>query len=547
MNRRLAEKADALLGKESGTVFKDPGGKVSVCLAYPNTYHVGMSNLGFQGVYALLNSRDDVVCERVFLPDDGDMAEYIRTGTTLFSLESKRALADFDILAFSISFENDYPNIARMLGMSKIPFAAAARNDYHPLLMAGGVCASFNPEPIAPGFDVIYIGEAEGTLFRFIDEYKKSEGRTEVLSNAAAIPGVYIPSKYKISYDAAGRISARIALDGAPDVISKSIAADISAAPFNTCVLTSETEFAGMHLVEVMRGCPWSCRFCLAGNFFGPLRMKAAEQVKGEIEAGKKRACRIGLIGPSLSDYNGLSEILDIDGVSFSITSLRAGSRSAELVAHISGHRSVSIAPEAGTARLRKAINKQVTEDEILKTVEILRNTGIETLRLYFMIGLPTETEADIDGIVALCRKVKMCDKTKSLVLSVSPFVPKPFTPFQWSAMAGLDILKARIRMIKKSLEKEGIRVFHDTPKHAHMQGLFSVGDRRIFSVIGNLTGRDDYVKACAKAGVDLSYYIFRDKAPDEKLPWDFIDAGVNKERLWTEYEKTLQINGNSL
>jgi len=540
MNRRLVDKADSLLKKERGAVFKDPGGRISVCLAYPNTYHVGMSNLGFQGIYALLNRRDDVVCERVFLPDDSDMAEYLRTGTSLFSLESKKPLADFDILAFSVSFENDYPNIPRMLGMSRIPFRASERNAYHPLLIAGGVCPSFNPEPLAPGFDVIFVGEAEETLSGFIDEYVRAHGRADILGRAVLVNGVYAPSRYEIKYDVAGRISERIALDGAPDIIPKSHVGDISWAPFSTSVITPETEFAEMCLIEVMRGCPWHCRFCLAGNFFGPLRMKPAEQVKAEIYEGKRRASRIGLIGPSLSDYQGLGEILGIEGVQFSITSLRAGSRSAELVSHISGHRSVSIAPEAGTERLRRVINKQVTEDEILRTVELLKDTDIENLRLYFMIGLPTETEEDIGGIVSLCRGIRALDKTKTPVLSVSPFVPKPFTPFQWSAMAGLELLKARIRTIKKTLEKEGMKIYHDPPKHAHMQGLFSLGDRRVFHVLEKMTGADDYVRACREAGVDPSCYIFREKGRDEKLPWDFIDAGVKTDWLWAEYQKAL-------
>jgi radical SAM superfamily enzyme YgiQ (UPF0313 family) len=541
VNRKLVDKADALLRKEKGTIFKDPGGRISVCLAYPNTYHVGMSNLGLQGIYALLNARDDVVCERVFLPDDSDMAEYLRTGTSLFSLESKRAFADFDIVAFSVSFENDYPNILRMLGMSRIPFETSERNSYHPLVIAGGVCVSFNPEPLAPLFDVIFVGEAEETIGQFMDEYKKACSRADALDRAASVRSVYVPSKYEISYNGAGCIAGRRAMEGAPDIIIKSYAGDLSAAPFNTSVITTETEFAEMYLVEVMRGCPWNCRFCLAGNFFGPLRMKPAEQVKVEIEEGKKKACKIGLIGPSLTDYEGLREILGIAGVQFSITSLRAGGRSAELVGHISGHKSVSIAPEAGTERLRKTLNKQVTEDEILQTVELLRGTDIETLRLYFMIGLPTETGEDIDGIIALCRKARAIDKTKKLVLSVSPFVPKPFTPFQWSAMAGLDILKTRIRRLKKTLEKEGMKIFHDTPKHAHMQGLFSLGDRRVFRALEQMTHADDYVSACRDAKIDPAYYIFREKTPDEKLPWDFIDAGVKKERLWNEYQKAIE------
>jgi radical SAM superfamily enzyme YgiQ (UPF0313 family) len=540
MNRKLIDKADLLLRKEHGCIFKDPGGKISICLVYPNTYHVGMSNLGFQGIYALLNRRDDVVCERSFLPDHGDTGEYARTGTSIFSLESKRALADFDIVAFSISFENDYPNIARILGMSKIPLSALARNDYHPLLIAGGVCASFNPEPLAPAFDILFVGEAEETAGDFIELYKKADGRGDLFRRAAMVPGIYVPSEYEVSYNSAGTITGRTARHGAPDIITKSYIRNISLSPFNTEVLTSETEFSEMYLVETMRGCPWSCRFCLAGNFFGPLRMKPVDQVRNEIEAGKKRTHKIGLIAPSLSDYAGLDEVLCIEGVRFSITSLRAGSRSADLIRHISGHKSVSIAPEAGTARLRTVINKQLTEDDILSTAGLLFASGIETLRLYFMIGLPTETDEDIEGIIGLCRRVRILDKTRGLVLSVSTFVPKPFTPFQWSAMTTLDIAKSRMKMLKKSLEKEGIKVFHDVPKHAQMQGLFSLGDRKVFEVIDRMSREDDFRKACTEAGVDMNYYVARTKTFDELLPWDFIDAGISKEKLWEEYMKAV-------
>jgi radical SAM superfamily enzyme YgiQ (UPF0313 family) len=541
MNRKLIDKVDSLLAKEKGAIHRDPGGRVSVCLVYPNTYHVGMSNLGFQGIYALLNRRDDVACERAFLPEQKDIGEYNRTGTPIFSFESKKALADFDIVAFSISFENDYTNIARILSMSKMPFRASARNDYHPLLIAGGVCASFNPEPIAPGFDIFFVGEAEETIGHFIDEYRMAAGRRDLLRRAHSIRGVYVPSAYEIVYNAGGPIAQRIAKYGAPDIVVKSFAADFSGTPFNTAVSTTETEFSGMYLIEVMRGCQWNCRFCLAGNFFGPLRMKPLAQVRTEIAAGKEAATKIGLIAPSLSDYPGLEEVLKIDGVQFSITSLRAGSRSAELIGHISGHKSVSIAPEAGTARLRSVINKQLTEDEIISTARLLFQSGIENLRLYFMIGLPTETDGDIEGILTLCRKIRALDKTKGLVLSVSTFVPKPFTPFQWCAMASLDIAKGRIRMLKKSLEKDGIKVFHDVPKHAHMQGLFSLGDRRVFPVIEKMAETDDYRKACADAGVDMDYYAFREKAADEILPWDFIGAGAPKKLLREEYQKAVE------
>jgi radical SAM superfamily enzyme YgiQ (UPF0313 family) len=540
MNRKLIEKADLLLAKEKGTVFKDPGGKISVCLVYPNTYHVGMSNLGYQGIYGLLNRRDDVVCERAFLPVDADIIEYRRTGTPVFSLESKKPLNSFDMVAFSLSFENDYPNVLRILKLSKIPFRSTGRSDYHPLVIAGGVCVSFNPEPIAPAFDAIFIGEAEESLVEFIEMYKLAVGRKDFKTKAVQIDGVYVPSAYEISYREDGRIACRTANNDQPDVVRRRYIKDLSLAPLNTTVITNETEFSGMYLIEIMRGCPWNCRFCLVGNFFGPLRKKRIGQVREEIGEGKKVAVKIGIIGPSLSDYPRIQEILCIEGVRFSITSLRASNRSAELIGFLKGHKSVSIAPEAGTERLRNVINKQVTEQDILTTAGLLFESEIETLRLYFMIGLPTETDVDISGIIELAKKVRALSNQGGIVLSVSTFVPKPFTPFQWNPMERLDPIKRKIRQIKKSLETKGIKVFHDVPKFAHMQGLFSLGDRRVFPVIERMVETDDYRKSCADEGIDLDYYVFRKKGFDEVLPWDFINIGVSKDRLWEEYGKAL-------
>ncbi len=540
MNRKLIEKADFLLTKERGTVFKDPGGKISVCLVYPNTYHVGMSNLGYQGIYGLLNRRDDVVCERAFLPDTTDIIEYRRTATPVFSLESKKPLNSFDMIAFSLSFENDYPNVLRILGLSKIPFRSTARGDYHPLVIAGGVCVSFNPEPIALAIDAIFIGEAEESLGEFIELYKLAAGRNDLMTKAAQISGIYIPSAYEISYREDGTIACRTAKDGLPDVVRRRYVKDLSLAPLNTTVITNETEFSGMYLLEIMRGCPWSCRFCLVGNFFGPLREKKIGQVRQEIGEGKKVTGKIGIIGPSLSDYPRIQEILCIEGVRFSITSLRASNRSAELVGFLKGHKSVSIAPEAGTERLRNVINKQVTEQDILSTAGLLFGSEIETLRLYFMIGLPTETDQDSDGIIELAKKVRALSTQGGIVLSVSTFVPKPFTPFQWHPMMPLEPVKRKIRLIKKSLETKGIKVFHDVPKFAHMQGLFSLGDRRVFPVIERMVETDDYRKACTDERIELEYYVFRKKRFDEVLPWDFINIGVSKERLWAEYSKAL-------
>jgi radical SAM superfamily enzyme YgiQ (UPF0313 family) len=547
VNRKLIEKADALLSKEKGTIFKDPGGKINICLVYPNTYHVGMSNLGFQGIYGFLNKRDDVVCERAFLPDERDIEEYIRTETPVFSYESKRPLNRFDIVAFSISFENDYPNILKILDIAKIPFGSSERNEYHPLLIAGGVCCFFNPEPIAPIFDVIFIGEAEESLNEFIDIYKaKGKGQRakgEIKKKTINIEGIYVPEFYDIRYSADGKISERLTNHGAPEKIKRRYIKDLSASLITTAIITPEAEFSEMYLIEAMRGCPWKCRFCLVGHIYTPTRKKDLDTIIVEIERAKEITPKIGLIGPSLTDYAHIKDVLCIDGVDFSITSLRASAKSAELVELLKGHKSVSIAPEAGTERMRRVVNKKITEKDILDTSKLILNAGIENLRLYFIIGLPTETDEDISGIVEIVKKVRRISNKGNIILSISTFVPKPFTPFQWHLMERLDSVKEKLKFIKKALRDErGVKVFHDVPKYAHMQGLFSMGDRRVFRVLKEMVKMDDYRSACSQAEVDMDFYIFRKKDFNENLPWDFIDTGILKEKLWDEYLEAMSV-----
>jgi radical SAM superfamily enzyme YgiQ (UPF0313 family) len=546
VNRKLIEKADILLSKEKGTVFKDPGGRINICLVYPNTYHVGMSNLGFQGIYGLLNRREDVVCERAFLPDEKDIDEYIRTNTPIFSIESKRPLNRFDIVAFSISFENDYPNILKILNIAKIPFASSERNDYHPLLIAGGVCCFFNPEPIAPIFDIIFVGEAEESLNEFLEIYRRQEtgDRRQIKRGAMHIEGIYIPEFYEISHNTDGIICKRTLINNAPENIKRRYIKDLSLSPITTAIITPEAEFSNMYLIEAMRGCPWKCRFCLAGHIYSPARKKDLDAITVEIERAKESGVRssefgikIGLIGPSLTDYPHIKDVLCIEGVHFSITSLRATEKSAELIEFLKSHRSVSIAPEAGTERMRTIINKKITEKDILDTSGLILNSGVENLRLYFMIGLPAETDEDIAGIAGLVKKVRKTSDKGDIILSISTFVPKPFTPFQWHTMETLDSIKEKLKFIKKELKDErSIKVFHDVPKYAHMQGLFSMGDRRVFNVLKAMVKTNDYRSACFQAGVDMDFYIFRKKDFNEILPWDFIDAGISKEKLWTEY-----------
>jgi radical SAM superfamily enzyme YgiQ (UPF0313 family) len=541
VSRKLKEKINSLLSKEKGTVYKDPGGKINIALVYPNTYYVGMSNLGFQGVYGILNRMDEVVCERVFLPGDEDMEEYIRTDTELFSMESKRTLSRFDIVAFSVSFENDYPNILKILKLSKLPFRSSERKPYHPLLIMGGVCAFFNPEPVADFFDICFIGEAEEMLPEFLDVYKSSSVRSEILKKSTTLEGLYVPQFYSISYDMEGKISGRQGSEDAPEIIKRRYLKDVTKSGIETSIITRETEFSEMYLIEAMRGCPWSCRFCVAGHVYNPFRKKALQALGNEIGMALARTKRIGLIGSSLSDYPDIKEILKIPEVDFSITSLRASAKSAELVGLLRGHKSVSIAPEAGTERLRKAINKKITEEDILQTSELILSQAIETLRLYFMVGLPTETREDIAGIVDLVKKIRERAPKGNITLSVSTFVPKPFTPFQWHPMENPSEIKERLKMIKNGLLTiKGIKVFHDVPKYAYMQGLFSQGDRRVSKAIEKMLEIQDWRKAAGAAGIKESFYIFRKKEFQEVLPWDFIDVGIEKERLWAEYQEAL-------
>lgn len=546
LSQSIREKIDFLLSREKGTIFKDPGGRINVCLVYPNTYHLGMSNLGFQGIYTLLNSRPDVVCERAFLPDEEDMEEFIRTGSEIVSMESKRPLNRFDIVAFSVSFENDYPNIPIILRLSKIPlFSSERRGGNYPLLIMGGICAFFNPEPVAEIFDICFIGEAEEMLDEFLNLYNESGNREDLLRGSLRIEGLYVPEFYEVRYSD-GSIIERRPFDDAPEMIKKRTVRDFSRYPLRPSIITTETEFSGMYLIEAMRGCPWSCRFCVTGYVYKPVRKKDKAHIIEEISSVSDTD-RFGLIGPSLSDHPDIGDVLSLEGVEFSITSLRASRRSAEIVRLLRDSKSVSIAPEAGTERLRKVIDKRITEEDIIETSRLILSEGIENLRLYFMIGLPTETEEDIDGIISLVKKIRDTSQRGNIVLTVSTFVPKPFTPFQWHPMEAPEIVKARLKIIKKGLQHlKGVKVFHDVPKYAYMQGLFARGDRRIAQALKVMSNGKDWKGACLEAGVDIDYYIFRKRRFDERLPWDFIDCGISKERLWKEYQRAIEGTGNS-
>ena len=482
--------------------------------------------MGFQGVYSMLNGMPDVLCERVFLSDPEDFEEYRRTGTELFSLESKRHIKDFDMLAFSVSFENDYPNIMQMLRLARIPFLSRERTHGEPLLLYGGITAFSNPEPLADFFDVVFIGEAEPLIPLFLEAARRSSTKSELLKDLLKVEGIYIPSLYKVDYFPSGPIERRTVLNGAPERIKKVFAPSYRDFKMRHGILTPNTEFADMRLIELMRGCPWSCAFCLTGQVYNPPRRKPKEAVLVEIREARSGGARVGLIGPSISDYPGITELLTEKDVEFSITSLRSGKKSIEMLPALKRHKSLSIAAEAGTERLRKVIEKRISEEDIRETSRAILENGIN-LRLYFMVGLPTETDEDIEGLINLVRKIRKTSSRGKITLTVSTFVPKPFTPFERHPMERPNVVKERLKRIKKSLQGEkGVSVFHDVPKYAYMQGVFAMGDRRLSKALARMAEGLDYKTALKESGLSEEFYIFREKGQDEILPWDFIDAG---------------------
>ncbi|MCK4911463.1 MAG: radical SAM protein [Thermodesulfovibrionales bacterium] len=545
MSRRLVNNALRLLALETGTVHKEPGGKVRVCLVYPNEYPIAMSSLGFQGVYAMLNKRSDVFCERAFLPTAQDMAEHERTGVGLFSLESQTPLASFDIIAFSVSFENDFPNVLRVLGLAGIPFRSDARDTEHPLVVLGGVCAFSNPEPLAEFFDVVFVGEAEEMLQEFMDVFLASDAqhhaREDLLGKAKDIEGVYVPAFYELEYAPDGHISQRRAIRGAPERVKRRFVSDIAAQPLVPLIITPEAEFSSMLLAEAMRGCPWNCNFCLAGHVYNPPRIKPGEALCEEVARAASTGLKVGLIGPSLSDYPYREMVLGQEGVSFSITSLRASPKSAELAALLKGHRSISIAPEAGSERLRRAINKKITRQDILETSQRLLEGGLKSLRLYFMLGLPGEEAKDVEAIVELVREVRSASKAGKIALTLSVFVPKPHTPFQWQPMLEASEVRKRIKLVQDGLRGHGgVSVSAESPRLALLQGFLAQGDRRVSQALELMVAGGSWERAAKAAGLDPAWYISREKPLEEPRPWDFIDSGIESEALWKRSEESL-------
>jgi radical SAM family uncharacterized protein len=555
MSWSLKKKSQALLAEEQGTVIKDWGGKISVALVYPNTYAVGMSNLGFQTIYRHLNAMPDVVCERVFMPEPADLDEMRRAGTQPFSLESLRPLTDFHLVGFSVTYEGDYINVLRLLAMAGIPVRAAARRPHDPLVLMGGVCAFSNPEPIAPFMDFVVVGEGEELVVEMIAAYRAGyRDRAGLLASLAVIDGVYVPERYGIAYADDGAIADVAARDGAPAIVAKRRLRNVNAFETVAAVKTSQAEYGHMALLEVGKGCGRGCRFCLEGQVYRPVRHRSVDALRETVErmaaAGERR---IGLVGACVSDYPWLADLLKVvedNGMELSISSLRADSLSEGLVAALArgGHRTLTMAPEAGTERLRRVIRKSISDDQLMTACDLVRAHGIPNLKTYFMIGQPTETIDDVEAIPDLAgrmlERLRVLDPTGRpfgrLTLSVSSFVPKPWTPFQWAPFDGAESLQAKLEIIKRGVRRfSNVRVLHENPREAALQALLARGDRRVGDFLELAAAHEgDWRRALREWDGDAEFYTTRRRALDERLPWDHFDVGVKKAGLLREWER---------
>ena len=582
------EKPARYTGGEINSVMKDKE-KIDVrfAMCFPDTYEIGMSHLGSQIIYSLLNKREDIWCERVYSPWK-DLHEIMKKeGIPLFALESQDEIKDFDFLGITLQYEMCYTNVLQILDLSHIPFRSDERSEDCPIVIGGGPCA-YNPEPIADFFDIFYIGEGETAYYELIDLYKKTKslnkGKKEFLLEASKIQGMYVPSFYNAEYNQDGTIKSFIPKDNngykAPSVIKKQVCADLDAAGFPDSPVVPYVQATQDRVtLEILRGCIRGCRFCQAGMVYRPFRHHSLDFLKKHARFLLENTGydEISLSSLSSSDYPELLELLDYildefkdKKVNVSLPSLRIDEFPIEVMQKVQDVRksSLTFAPEAGTQRLRDVINKGITKEDIFRGAEGAFTCGWNKVKLYFMLGLPTETEEDIKGIATLSEELaklyyEAVPKENRLgkiqiTVSTSFFIPKPFTPFQWEAMEEPESYLSKAHFlndtIKDQLNKKSIKYNWHDAKTSIIEGLLARGDRRLSDVIENVYNNgavfeawtenfdyDRWLSALKENGLSLDFYVYRKRDIDEILPWDFIFAGVSKEFLKREYKNALE------
>ena len=553
------ERALDLLSKEVGYVRKPHGGRLRVALAFPNTYFVGMSNLGFQTVYKLFNAESDIVCERVFLPPKTELAAQLASGAPLLTIESQTPVADFDVLAFSVSFEWDYTNVLTLMRLAGLRPRAESRTARDPLVVIGGAVTFVNPEPLALFADAIAAGEGEMLIPSLLRAFNGASDRADLLRLLATERGFYIPSFYDVQYAENGTIAAFVPREGtgAPPVVKKAALKTTEAVdPPATMIFTPDTEFGSRFLVEVVRGCANLCRFCWAGYNYLPVRAFPKDRILQLAERARSHSNRVGLVSIALCDHPEIEEILTrLSGMGYAISpaSLRLDDITPRIVQLLreSGERTITIAPETGSDRLRRVINKTITNDEILASAEMIFAAGVENLKLYFMIGLPTETDDDLVAIrdlVIQLRGIMLAHgrgrgHLGKIVGSVNPLVPKPGTAYQWLPMEDDTLVERKIQRMRSLIAGIDNVYFNiKSERHSFYQALLSLGDRRVAPAIEAAERNGgNWRAAVAETGVDADFFVFRDRSHDPVLPWDIIDGGMKSDFFRSEFDKALR------
>lgn len=570
-------------GGEWNSIVKDwDSTEIRMVLAYPDLYEIGMSSLTIPVLYETVNKQPHILLERVFVPWK-DMADYLRLEKySLYSLENKKPLKDFDIMGFSLGHELNYTNVLEMLDLAGIPLRARERRSQLPVVIAGGTC-TVNPEPMSEFIDLFIIGDGEEVILEFLDMFGAwkrgiqsmpsgsdmfAQVKQEFLEKAAKIEGVYVPSLYRVNYSDKGIISSfEPVKEGVPESISRRIVEKLPD-PATSPIMPYMEVVHDRGAVEIQRGCTRGCRFCQAGYIYRPLRERSKEDILGAVEKLQENCGynEIALLSLSSGDYPEIPELIHAlhehyhrGMLMLSMPSLRVDSLSLSLMDSLLFRRKMglTLAPEAGTNRLRDAINKGISEQEILNTALSALERGWRNLKLYFMLGLPTETQEDVEGIVELIRKISSLQangKSPDIKASVATFVPKPHTSFQWAAQASRQSIIEKFDLVKKGLKKIGTRLSWQDAGMSYIEGALSRGDRRLSHVIYNAWQKgstfdswnehfklENWLEAFSSEGLDPDFYVCRERSLDELLPWSHIDTGVKPAFLKTEYLRTQQ------
>ena len=562
-------------GGEYNEIIKDKANvDVRFAMCFPDTYEIGMSNLGLRILYGSMNEAEGVWCERAFAPW-GDMEEEMRKADIpLYALESGDSLNQFDFVGFSLGYEMAYTNVLNMLDLAHIPLHSDQRGEDDPIIVAGGTCV-YNGEPLADFIDIFSLGEGEDVTLEMIDLYRKGKqegwSRAEFLQNAAQVPGLYVPSLYEVTYHEDGTVQAITPTHGAPEHIRKRIVADLDKSYFPVKTIIPSTDIVHDRvMLEVFRGCIRGCRFCQAGYCYRPVRPRSVDLlVKQGIESCKDSGYQeMTLSSLSTSDYrpltelcDGLLEYCDPRNININLPSLRADGFSMSIMQRLQRVRKTSItfAPEAGTQRMRDTINKNVKEEDLLQSCRTAFEGGCNAVKLYFMLGLPTETDEDVIGIAQLAEKVYWTwknyavNKSRGLRITVSTsfFVPKPFTPFQWEAQITREEYHRRVDLLRNSIKNKSIQYNWHEMETSYIEAVLARGDRRLGKLLetvwrkgGRLDSWSEYfsferwMEAFAETGIDPDFYALRERPKDEILPWSMIDIGVHPEYLWREREQ---------